>query len=76
MAAHGGAERGMNWVQRLRAFMTEVRSEVKRTSFPSRPEVQGTTTVVIITVFIFALFLWVVDSALFKIVDWVFRVAG
>ena len=66
----------MNWVQRLRAFMTEVRSEVKRTSFPSRPEVQGTTTVVIITVFIFALFLWVVDSALFKIVDWVFRVAG
>jgi preprotein translocase subunit SecE len=66
----------MNWYRRLQAFLVEVRAEVKRTSFPSRMEVQGTTTVVIITVFIFALFLWVVDSALFKIVDWVFRVAG
>ncbi|HEU4401781.1 MAG TPA: preprotein translocase subunit SecE [Candidatus Polarisedimenticolia bacterium] len=56
--------------------MTEVRGELKRTSWPSRKEVQGTTTVVILTVFVFALFLWVVDTVLFNIVDWIFKQAG
>jgi preprotein translocase subunit SecE len=66
----------MNWFQRARMFLLEVRGELKRTSWPSRQEVQGTTTVVIVTVFIFGLFLWVVDTFLFKMVDWIFRVAG
>jgi len=60
----------------MRSFLTEVRGELKRTSFPSNQEVQGTTTVVIVTVFIFALFLWVVDTALFRLIDLIFKVAG
>ena len=63
----------MNWFQRAKAFLTEVRSELKRTSWPSGKEVRGTTTVVIVTVFIFALFLWVVDTILFHMVTWVFN---
>ena len=66
----------MSWLQKIRAFMADVRGELKRTSFPSMKEVQGTTTVVIVTVFIFALFLWVVDTCLFKMVDWIFKHAG
>jgi preprotein translocase subunit SecE len=66
----------MNWFQRARTFLLEVRGELKRTSWPSRQEVQGTTTVVIVTVFIFGLFLWVVDTFLFRMVDWIFKVAG
>jgi len=66
----------MNWWARLRTFFMEVRGELKRTSWPSGREVRGTTTVVIVTVFIFALFLWVVDTVLFHMVSWVFRNAG
>ena len=66
----------MNWWTRARTFLNEVRSELKRTSWPSWLEVRGTTTVVIVTVFVFALFLWVVDTVLFKMVSWVFTYAG
>jgi preprotein translocase subunit SecE len=66
----------MNWWVRLRSFMTEVRGELKRTSWPSWKEVRGTTTVVVVTVFIFALFLWIVDIALSNMIDWVFKHAA
>ena len=66
----------MNWWTRARAFLAEVRGELKRTSWPSGKEVRGTTTVVIVTVFVFALFLWVVDTVLFQMVSWVFTHAG
>ena len=66
----------MNWWSRLKTFFTEVRAELKRTSWPSWLEVRGTTTVVIVTVFVFALFLWVVDTILFKAVSYVFTHAG
>jgi preprotein translocase subunit SecE len=66
----------MRWFQRIRSFLGEVRSELKRTSWPSRKEVRGTTTVVVVTVGIFGVFLWIVDTALFHIVDFIFDVAG
>ena len=66
----------MDWYTRLRAFMTQVSGEMKHVTWPSWTEVRGTTAVVILTVFAFALFLYVVDTVLFKMVDWVFTVAG
>jgi preprotein translocase subunit SecE len=45
-------------------FLSEVRLELKRTTWPSWLEVRGTTIVVIITVFIFAAYFYVVDLAL------------
>ncbi len=66
----------MGWYEKIRTFLVEVRGELKRTSWPSGNEVRGTTTVVIVTVFIFAFFLWVVDTMLFQMVDWIFKVAG
>ena len=66
----------MNWWTKIRTFFTEVRSELKRTSWPSWLEVRGTTTVVIATVFVFAIFLWVVDTVLYRMVSWVFTYVG
>jgi preprotein translocase subunit SecE len=66
----------MDWYKRLRVFLTEVNGELKRTSWPSRTEVQGTTVVVILTVFVFSLFLYVVDTFLFRTIDWIFKLAG
>ena len=45
-------------------FLSDVRAEMRKVVAPSRKEVQGTTTVVIITVFLFGLFFWVVDLAI------------
>ena len=66
----------MGWYSTMQAFFSDVRSELKRTTFPSKKEVQGTTAVVIITVFLFAVYLWIVDTFLFYLVEWVFKIAG
>ena len=42
-------------------FLSDVRAELRKVVTPSRKEVQATTTVVIIAVFIFGLFFFVVD---------------
>jgi len=66
----------MGWLNKARTFLAEVKGELKRTTFPSWKEVKGTTTVVIITVFLFGIYLWVVDTFLFNVVDFIFRLAG
>ena len=54
----------MGLFNRLKTFLSEVVAELKKTTWPSKTEVRGTTTVVIITMFIIATFLWIVDQAL------------
>ena len=51
-------------IVRFRTFLSEVMAELKKTTWPSRKEVYGTTVVVIVAVFITALYLFVVDKAL------------
>ncbi len=53
-----------SWPERITGFYNDVRTEMKKVTAPGRKEVQGTTTVVIITVFLFAFFFWVVDLAI------------
>jgi preprotein translocase subunit SecE len=52
------------WPQRAKSFYNDVRTEMRKVTTPSRKEVQGTTTVVIITVFLFGLFFWIVDTVI------------
>jgi preprotein translocase subunit SecE len=54
------------WPERAKSFYNDVRTEMKKVTTPSRKEVQGTTTVVIITVFIFAGYFWVIDTIIGK----------
>ena len=42
-------------------FLSDVRSEMRKVVTPSRKEVEATTTVVLIAVFLFGLFFFVVD---------------
>jgi preprotein translocase subunit SecE len=53
-----------SWPERIRVFYHDVRTEMKKVTSPSLKEVQATTTVVIITVFLFALYFFVVDYAI------------
>jgi preprotein translocase subunit SecE len=52
------------WPQRAKSFYSDVRTEMRKVTTPSRKEVQGTTTVVIITVFLFGLYFAVLDKFL------------
>ena len=63
LANAGGdfGDRIKSWPERIKAFYSDVRTEMKKVTSPSLKEVQGTTTVVIITVFLFAFFFWLVD---------------
>lgn len=48
--------------ENLTRFLSDVRAEMKKVVTPTRKEVQSTTSVVIVTVFIFGFFFWVTDS--------------
>jgi preprotein translocase subunit SecE len=52
----------MNWWNKAKEFLSETRSEMRKVSFPSRDEVVATTIVVLITSFVFAVFLFVADQ--------------
>ncbi|MBM4128167.1 MAG: preprotein translocase subunit SecE [Nitrospira sp.] len=48
----------------IRLFLTDVRAELKKVSFPTRAETIGSTTVVIVFCVIMSLYLSMVDSFL------------
>ena len=50
-------------------FLTGVRAEVKRVTWPSRRETLGGTGVVLFVVFLFSIFLGIVDTILGKIIE-------
>ncbi len=52
------------WPQQVKSFYSDVRTEMRKVTTPSRKEVQGTTTVVIITVFLFGVYFAVIDKLL------------
>jgi preprotein translocase subunit SecE len=62
-----------SWPLRVKAFYTDVRTEMKKVTSPSFKEVRATTLVVIITVAIFGLYFWVIDSLIGKGVNEVFK---
>jgi preprotein translocase subunit SecE len=51
-----------DWVSKSKEFLSEVRSEMRKVSYPSKDEVVGTTIVVIVTSFVFAVFLFGADK--------------
>lgn len=58
---------------RLSEFLTDVRTEMKKVVSPSRAEVQATTIVVIVTVFVFAAYFGAVDFLVGHLMDFIFK---
>ena len=54
------------WVQETKDYVNELKLEMRRVTWPSRKQVEGTTAVVIVSVFAFAGYFAVVDSLLSK----------
>jgi len=51
-------------------FFAEARAEVRKVVWPTRQETLQTSLAIFVGVFIMALILWAVDSALFALVRW------
>ena len=64
------------WYRRATRFLTEVRGELSRVTWPTRREVWATTVVVILTSMLFGVYLWVIDLGLSSVMDRVFKMLG
>jgi preprotein translocase subunit SecE len=58
--------------ERMRLFLSEVRNELKRVTWPTRREVYATTIVVILVSMFFGVYLWLLDIGMDRIVRWIF----
>jgi len=61
------------WPDRIRNFYNDVRTEMRKVTAPTLKEVQATTTVVVITVFIFGLYFAVIDYVIQHGVSYLFN---
>ena len=69
-----GESRGItSWWQGSRSFLTEVRNEMRRVTWPSRREVQATTVVVILVAAFFGVYLYGVDVLFSALINWIFQ---
>ena len=66
-------EQMKSWPQRTKAFYSDVRTEMKKVTTPSRKEVQATTVVVIITVFLFGAYFALIDKVIGTGIDSLLR---
>ncbi len=55
-------EEKARWYKRFSNFLREVRSEVKKVTWPARTEVYNTTIVVIIAMVFFGFYLYFMDA--------------
>lgn len=55
-------------IKQLIEFVKEAKEELRKVTWPDRDEVTSFTIVVVITVIMISLFLWLVDSALMKLI--------
>ena len=62
--------------ERMRVFLSEVRNELKRVTWPSQKEVYATTIVVIVTSIFFGLYLFLLDLGIDRVVTWIFNRFG
>jgi preprotein translocase subunit SecE len=69
-------EQVAGWFGRARRFLTDVRSELSRVTWPTRREVWATTVVVILTSLLFGVYLYTVDIALTRLVEWIYTSVG
>ena len=67
------AGRVKSWPERMKSFYTDVRTEMRKVTAPSQKEVQATTAVVIVTVFLFGAYFFVIDNIIGKTFDFIFQ---
>ncbi|MEK6560938.1 MAG: preprotein translocase subunit SecE [Nitrospirota bacterium] len=55
-------------IENAKEFFLEVKTEIKKVTFPTKDETLGTTAVVLVLVSLATIYLWVIDVALSEII--------
>ena len=66
----------LGWWDQSRTFLTQVRNELERVTWPGKKEVYATTFIVILTSIFFGVYLWGIDLLLNALIGWVFAAFG
>jgi preprotein translocase subunit SecE len=66
-------DRIKSWPQRVKSFYNDVRTEMRKVTTPSRKEVQATTSVVLVAIFLFGLYFFIIDYVINAGVDRLFH---
>ena len=73
----GGVATALGWLPRklaeLKAFLIEVRTELKKVTWPGRKEVYATTLVVMATTVFFGFYLWGLDLVFSRVLSQVLK---
>ena len=73
----GGVAGALGWLPRklaeLKAFLIEVRGELKKVTWPGRQEVYATTLVVMATTVFFGFYLWGLDLVFSRVLSQVLK---
>lgn len=64
---------GEGFLKRSGKFMKEVRSELKKVTWPTKDELVSSTIVVIVSVALVSGFIWIVDSILLNVLKLILR---
>jgi preprotein translocase subunit SecE len=59
-------------IERIKLFLSETRTELKKVTWPTREELRESTIVVIVSTFMVTIFVGVVDQILSRIIRLVF----
>ena len=65
-------EKVAGWPVAVKEYFNELKMEMRRVTWPSRKQVEGTTTVVIVSVFAFAAYFSLVDSIMGRLIEKLF----
>lgn len=60
-------------IERLKTFLLETKTEIKKVTWPTKQELKDATKVVIVASFILTIFIGVVDQILSRIVKLIFQ---
>jgi preprotein translocase subunit SecE len=64
------------WPSRTKSFLGDVRAEMKRVTWPSFAQIRATTVVVLVTVALFGVYFWILDSIFTKAVGRLLRIGS
>lgn len=61
------------WPGRIKEYFDDLKAEMRRVTWPNKKQVQATTAVVIVSVFLFAAYFAVVDLVLGRAINQIFQ---
>ncbi len=62
------------WPAAIKTYFEELKQEMKKVTWPNEKQVKATTLVVIVSVFAFALYFFVVDFFIGRLITQIFKV--